>query len=120
MNIVDIIKSNTRQQIKKQLENGLIHVKTILNGKLINTYYTDKFNKKQGLFKCFGLDGNLIFIEHYKNNKLHGEYILWSSNIIEWLLYEDGKIIEDKFRYYNGGIKWKQISNELREKYLKQ
>ena len=118
MNIVNVLEKNKKHYLIKDLGNGLFCNKVVLNGHLINIFYTDLLNKRQGPFRHFDTDNVLVFIEHYKDDVLHGDYILWSSNIIEWLEYDNGNVVEDKFKNkYTSGIIWKQISQDLREKY---
>lgn len=64
----------------------------LINRTLINR--TDHTGAKQGKWIEFHPNGNKKIEKHFRDNKLHGKYIIYdlSENIIEERLYENGEI----------------------------
>ena len=77
MKIVSMLNSKT---IKRKLDNGLTEVKTFDNERLEFHYFLDDNHKRQGLWKCFFMDGTLWLLTNYLDDEMHGLHIHYWAN----------------------------------------
>jgi antitoxin component YwqK of YwqJK toxin-antitoxin module len=79
-------------QPKNQITDGVIRIHNH-DGSIYKEYYKIN-NKKEGPFKKFNLNGNLIYICNYVNNRKNGDEFCYN--------YDNHNILETKIQYCNG------------------